>query len=182
MVASRPPPGAAAAVGACRLLLLLAAVGAANAAWTDCSSGHSAFKVSSVTLEPSPVKPGDTAQFSIKAESGKDVAGGSVQMIVHYVGMPIWTQTDDLCDKAACPIKEGPVEVKYTQPFPVITPPGSYTVTLDGRDGDDRLFCVAVDFQVVPPGSAGAAQGWAAGLKGATQQAVLAPQRRSLRE
>lgn len=67
----RPPPGAAAAVGACRLLLLLAAVGAANAAWTDCSSGHSAFKVSSVTLEPSPVKPGDTAQFSIKAESGE---------------------------------------------------------------------------------------------------------------
>lgn len=38
-------------------------------------------------------------------------------------------------------------QVKYTQPFPVITPPGSYTVTLDGRDGDDRLFCVAVDFQ-----------------------------------
>ncbi|KAL4441452.1 hypothetical protein ABPG77_001956 [Micractinium sp. CCAP 211/92] len=165
-----------------RLLLLLAAAGAGSAAWTDCASGPSTFKVSTVSLEPSPVKPGDTAQFSIKAESGKDVAGGSVQMIVHYAGMPIWTQTDDLCEKAECPIKKGPVEVKYTQPFPIITPPGSYSVTLDGHAGDDQLFCVTVDFQVVPPQSAGAAQGWAASLKGKVQQAVLTPHRRSLRE
>lgn len=165
-----------------RLLLLLAAAGMARAAWTDCASGPTTFKVGSASLEPSPVKPGDTAQFLIKAESGADVAAGTVQMIVHYAGMPIWTQMDDLCDKADCPIKKGPVEVRYTQPFPIITPPGSYSVTLNGHAGNEQLFCVTVDFQVVPPESAGTAQGWAASLKGAAQQAVLTPHRRSLRE
>ncbi|KAL4444205.1 hypothetical protein ABPG75_011942 [Micractinium tetrahymenae] len=180
MAASRRRSSAAAPGG--RLLLLLAAVGAASATWTDCASGPSTFKVSSVTLEPSPVKPGDTAQFSIKAESGKDVGEGSVQMIVHYADLPIWTQVDNLCDKADCPIQKGPVEVKYTQPFPIITPPGSYSVTLNGRSGDDQLFCVTVDFQVVPPEAGEHARSWASALSGATQQAVLASHRKSLRK
>lgn len=42
-----------------------------------------------------------------------------------------------------CPL----LQVKYTQPFPIITPPGSYSVTLDAHAGDDQLFCVTVDFQ-----------------------------------
>ena len=145
--------------------------------------------------------------------AAKDVRGGTVQMVVHYAGLPIWTQVDSLCDKADCPIKKGPTEVggaaravaaaaaaecccvlgsavacpratvpqppstaclpptshyrlllpaaalplrpplpclqvRYSQLFPSITPPGSYTVTLNGHSGDDSLFCVTVAFQV----------------------------------
>ena len=43
--------------------------------------------------------------------AARDVRGGTVQMVVHYAGLPIWTQVDSLCDKADCPIKKGPTEV-----------------------------------------------------------------------
>lgn len=161
------------------LVLALAVPGAA--AWTDCSIGPSIFKVSDVTLDPSPVQPGDTANFLITAHSGQDVPpGGTVQMTVHLMGFPIWTQVDNICDKATCPIKKGAVEVRYTQPFPEITPPGAYSVTLAGHSGDDALFCVTLDFQVVPPEAAQVAQRWAASLKGQALQHVLTTHRKSL--
>ncbi|PSC77049.1 phosphatidylglycerol phosphatidylinositol transfer [Micractinium conductrix] len=162
------------------VVALLAAAPAAavraSSDWTDCSGGTAIWKVQHVTLEPSPVKPGDLAKFEIQADSGKDLGGGTVQMIVHYAGMPIWTQTDNLCDKASCPIKKGPTEVKYSQLFPTITPPGSYSVTLNGHSGEDALFCVTIDFMVVPPGAAevAAQRGPAAGSVPAGVYGVLA--------
>ena len=50
----------------CSLLLL----GGGAAAWSDCSSGPTLFKVKDVTLTPEPVHPGDTAHFLISADSG----------------------------------------------------------------------------------------------------------------
>ena len=38
------------------------------------------------------------------------------------------------------------LQVKYSQLFPTITPPGSYSVTLNGHSGEDALFCVTIDF------------------------------------
>jgi hypothetical protein len=101
-------------------------------------------------------------------------------MIVHYAGMPIWTQLDNLCEKTDCPVAPGPTEVRYSQPFPIITPPGFYDVTLDGKAGEEQLFCVKVAFQVVPPGAEDVAQAWRAALSGAEQQSVLSMHRKSL--
>lgn len=236
-----------------------------------------------MTLDPSPVKPGDLAKFVIKAESGgcwrrrlvgscrrrrkltraggccrrpagKAVRGGSVQMVVHYAGMPVWTQVkgghagcvqaaaiigclqmvagvweskNGACASPARPaanrlpapltpaagrlaVRQGRLphrarphrggcwaaaaaagralagaaawqlrpaarrwrrcprpaatpcpcnrpfsflpapQVRYAQLFPGITPPGSYSVTLNGHSGDDQLFCVTLPFQVGP--------------------------------
>ncbi|PRW51093.1 phosphatidylglycerol phosphatidylinositol transfer [Chlorella sorokiniana] len=161
------------------LLLVVAAVGT-HAEWKDCSTGPTVFKVSDVTLDPNPVKPGDLAKFVIQAESSKELRGGSVQMIVHYAGMPIWTQMDNLCDKADCPVKQGPTQVRYSQLFPGITPPGSYTVTLDGHAGAEQLFCVTVPFQVVPPQAADVAAGWEAALGEAARQQALTTHRKRL--
>jgi hypothetical protein len=48
----------------------------------------------------------------LSVPAAKAVGTGQVQMIVKYAGVPIWTQLDDLCDKAACPISAGPTEVR----------------------------------------------------------------------
>lgn len=163
--------------------LLLAAVALPGAAaWTDCSTGPTVFKVSEVELVPTVVKPGDVANFTITAEAAKEVRMGVVQMIVHYAGMPVWTQLDNLCDKTAagCPVQPGPVQVLYSQLFPAITPPGFYDVTLNGHSITEALFCVKVEFQVVPPGAEQVAEGWAAALKGPAQQQVLSTHRKSL--
>ncbi|KAL4855366.1 Phosphatidylglycerol/phosphatidylinositol transfer protein [Chlorella vulgaris] len=163
-------------------MLLLAAATAVPAAaeWSNCATGSPVFSVSDVTLVPSPVKPGDTANFTIVAKSAKAVGTGQVQMIVKYAGVPIWTQLDDLCDKAACPISAGPTEVHYSQPFPAITPPGYYSVTLDGHAGTEQLFCVRVDFQVVIPSAAQVARAWEGALGTTTVQQVLTTHRKQL--
>jgi hypothetical protein len=49
----------------------------AAATWTDCSTTPVLFKVSDVTLVPDPVKPGDTANFTIKADAGQVLHGQS---------------------------------------------------------------------------------------------------------
>jgi hypothetical protein len=55
---------------AATLALLLATVAPAAATWTSCATGATVFKVADVTLVPSPVKPGDVANFTIKADAG----------------------------------------------------------------------------------------------------------------
>lgn len=71
-------------------MLLLAATAAvlpAAHAWTDCATGSTVFKVSDVTLDPQPVKPGDTAQFVIKAESSEPVV---LQGVCFAAGKVVW--------------------------------------------------------------------------------------------
>ena len=54
-----------------------------------------------------------------------DVQQGKIGMTVTYAGIPIWTQSDDLCAKTTCPIAKGPADVVYLQPMPIFTPPVS---------------------------------------------------------
>lgn len=69
--------------------------------------------------------------------------------------------------------------INYSQLFPGITPPGSYSMTLSGHspvDGD--LFCVQISFQVVTSsGSSGGSgsssgSGLASAAKGVDQQVL----------
>eukprot|EP00887_Chlorella_sp_A99_P001145 scaffold14.g1145.t1 len=136
------------------LLLALACCVAAtdwkDGTWKDGCPG-SPLQVKQVTLTPEPIKPGDTAQFEIQAVAGQVVPAGTVSMVVHYAGVPIWVQTDQLCAKVdSCPIQPGAVSIKYSQIFPAITPPGPYSMTLTGHGaaGGPPLFCVDVNFQV----------------------------------
>ena len=136
-----------------------------------------------------------------------EIGSGSLDISVAYHGFPIYSQSQDLCDKTACPVKKGPVKVALEEPFPIITPPvrirhcstqqkartpqvinhcstaliaivcrfhltdvhnelihprwslilqGPYTVriTAKGKGNDaPQLFCLDVDFNVVPQGS-----------------------------
>ena len=36
-------------------------------------------------------------------------------MLVKYLGLPIYSQTDDLCAKTACPVAKGPATVSFQQ-------------------------------------------------------------------
>ena len=54
-----------------------------------------------------------------------EVSAGSLSIGVSYHGFPIYTETKDLCQQTACPVKKGPVSVQLEEPFPVITPPVS---------------------------------------------------------
>ncbi|KAL6770235.1 hypothetical protein ACKKBG_A34150 [Auxenochlorella protothecoides x Auxenochlorella symbiontica] len=158
------------------LLLTLLASRCLAFEWKDCGGAGQGFSLEDVTLTPEPVAPGATAVFNIKATSESPVLAGTINMVVQYAGFPIWTQADDLCTKMTCPSSEGPVSVSFQQQFPVITPPGQYTVTLRGADAAAKpLFCVAVTFQVTP-----AYDGALDGLEEAKQSMLAEFSRRKL--
>lgn len=49
-----------------------------------------------------------------------DVAAGSLDIAVMYSGLPIYSETRDLCDMATCPIKTGPLQINFDQYLPPI--------------------------------------------------------------
>ncbi|EIE19635.1 hypothetical protein COCSUDRAFT_54568 [Coccomyxa subellipsoidea C-169] len=124
--------------------------------WKPCTDVESKSSIKDVDLTPDPPFPGSTAKFTIDATADVEIGSGSLDISVAYHGFPIYSQSQDLCEKTACPVKKGPVIVALEEPFPIITPPGPYTVriTAKGKGNDaPQLFCLDVDFNVVPQGS-----------------------------
>lgn len=54
-----------------------------------------------------------------------DVPAGQIAIDVSFAGTPIYEEVDDLCSKTTCPIKTGPLDIKYIQDLPPIAPPVS---------------------------------------------------------
>jgi len=54
---------------------------------------------------------------------GEDISGGKVVIRVLYVGIPVHTETHDLCDETACPVAPGSFVLSHSQTLPSITPP-----------------------------------------------------------
>ncbi|CAL5228260.1 g11363 [Coccomyxa viridis] len=121
--------------------------------WQQCEGASG--KIDDVKLSPETPSPGTTVTFSIDATVEEQVDAGDLSLAVSYRGFPIYTEKKDLCEQTECPVKKGPVKVDLEQPFPIITPPGPYTVRLiaSGKGGAKKqLFCLDVDFDVVVGG------------------------------
>ena len=66
-------------------------------------------------------------QFCIGALSnaGGDVLQGTVEIAVSFMGLPIFSQSEDLCSKTACPVAAGPINITLVELLPPIAPPVS---------------------------------------------------------
>nr|QOL01253.1 putative extracellular protein TR9_058 [Trebouxia lynnae] len=150
-------------VFACTLLC-----GASAFEWKTCAEGKA--DVSHVSLTPDPPQAGDTIKFSIDAESKIDVAEGSVAIAVAFRGLPVYSETKDLCERTTCPVAKGPLNLSYDEYLPPIVPPGPYVVTISVTSGDatevaDQLLCLEVDFDIAPPGARDVLDDISAGIK-----------------
>lgn len=124
--------------------------------WKNCQAASADFTIDSVTLEPEHIVAGVNATFTISGVPSADIHQGKIEMHVKLAGIPVYFETDDLCSKAECPLKEGETAtIVFIQQFPAITPPGPYIVELAGSGGPEEgsetpLFCVDVNFAVEP--------------------------------
>lgn len=62
-------------------------------------------------------------QYTVHAEI--DVAEGSVSVAVAFRGLPVYSETKDLCERTECPVKKGPLNLSYGEYLPPIVPPVS---------------------------------------------------------
>lgn len=112
-------------------------------------------KVTDVGISPNPVVPGQPATFDIDASTGKfsnmelinccffpsisngfvymldlvvaqALSGGIVEIRVLYFGVPVHTETRDICESVSCPISEGNFVLTHNQTLPAFTPPVIY--------------------------------------------------------
>ena len=56
---------------------------------------------------------------------------GSVAIAVAFRGLPVYSETKDLCERTECPVKKGPLNLSYGQYLPPIVPPVSILSQLD---------------------------------------------------
>lgn len=52
---------------------------------------------------------------------------GSVDITISFMGIQIFSKSEDLCSKTACPIKPGDLEIVLVEDLPPIAPPVSIT-------------------------------------------------------
>jgi hypothetical protein len=101
---------------------------------------------------PDPPAAGGQVTFNIQGNAVHDVPAGQISIDVSFAGTPIYEEVDDLCSKTSCPIKTGPLDIKYIQDLPPIAPPGEYDVRVIARDiAGTELMCVDVHFEMLPP-------------------------------
>lgn len=123
--------------------------------WNPCQNeatpSHYA-DIENVTLQPEEPAAGDTVHFGIKGQAKIDVAAGTIDIGVMYSGLPIYSETRDLCSMASCPIKKGDLTIAYDQYLPPIVPPGPFVVTMKATDTTGKeLLCLEISFDVKPP-------------------------------
>ncbi|XP_058752745.1 uncharacterized protein LOC131625928 [Vicia villosa] len=107
-------------------------------------------KVTGVEILPNPVVSGNPANFKISATSGKALYGGDVVIGVSYVGVPVHSETIDLCQEVSCPVANGNFVISHTQTLPSITPPGPYALKMTLKDDKgDLLTCIKFNFKIV---------------------------------
>ena len=56
-------------------------------------------------------------------KAGIDVSSGTVEIAIAFMGVDIFSKTEDLCAKASCPIKAGPAVITLVEALPPIAPP-----------------------------------------------------------
>jgi len=120
--------------------------------WADCGQGATELSLWNVTMSPFPVQVGKDFTLTLDTTNENAViTGGSFQTQVFLVGVPVYSETDDLCSKHECPLAVGNVTLGITTFLPNTTPPGWYSLTIHGTDQDGLpSLCADIKFTISP--------------------------------
>lgn len=89
-------------------------------------------------------------EFLCILHAGKALYGGDVVIGVSYVGVPVHSETIDLCKEVSCPVANGNFVISHSQTLPAITPPGPYALKMTLKDDKGgQLTCIKFNFKIV---------------------------------
>lgn len=133
------------------LLLLVGLVGVRGMDWKYCDGDWEA-KIANATVIPDPARAGKDINVMISGEIGRVVEGGELDITVLFHKIPVYKETDNLCDRLdACPAN-GPFVVDAKQSLPSFTLPGKYQLKVTAKDDEDKkLVCMLLDLEIKGP-------------------------------
>ncbi|KAJ9525874.1 hypothetical protein QJQ45_009250 [Haematococcus lacustris] len=130
--------------------------------------------VSDVTLTPDPPVIGCVKTFQLIAGHQCNIPAGAVEIQVSFSGIQIYSESQDLCSKTACPVPPGPVTINIVEDLPPIAPPGDYGLRVIGTDAaGNELMCLDVDFELVLPSESTSLRHLVPGSTGKTQEHIM---------
>mmetsp|Transcript_21845 Transcript_21845/g.42428 ORF Transcript_21845/g.42428 Transcript_21845/m.42428 type:complete len:170 (+) Transcript_21845:365-874(+) len=119
--------------------------------WADCGQGATELSLWNVTMSPFPVQVGKDFTLTLDTTNDNVITGGTFKTDVYLVGVPVYSETDDLCSKHTCPLNVGNVTLGITTYLPGVTPPGWYSLTIRGTDQDGLpSLCADIKFTISP--------------------------------
>jgi len=85
---------------------------------------------------------------------GRVVEGGELDLKVIFHKIPVYKETDDLCDRLeTCPAN-GAFTVDAKQKLPPFTLPGKYQLQITAKDTEKKsLVCMMIDLDIKGPAS-----------------------------
>merc|ERR1712060_576387 len=136
---------------ACAFALVLLVTHVQCAEWRYCD-GEWEAKTTNATVVPDPARAGKEINVLIDGEIGRVVQGGELDLTVLFHKVPVYKETDDLCDRLdACPASGGFI-VDAKQKLPSFTLPGLYQLKITAKDTDKkRLVCMVLDLEIKGP-------------------------------
>ena len=129
-----------------RVVAFIAALaGLSSASVSDCSSGSSLFKLTSMSFAPDPPIPGQNSTLLLSMDVPEEINDGTATYSITMNYIPFQPTVDPLCDTTVpCPITVGPLNTVSSYPFPD-TLSGALTMKIQWADGAGRqLLCVQI--------------------------------------
>ena len=116
-----------------------------NASVSDCSSGASLFRPTSMSFSPDPTVPGQNSTLLLSMKVPEEINNGTVKYSTTYNFLPFSPTTEDLCGVTVpCPIQEGVLNTQSTYPIdPTLS--GTLTIKIEWADLTGRqLLCISI--------------------------------------
>ena len=132
-------------------LIIALATQAQAAKWRYCDGDWEA-RIEDATVVPDPARAGKEINVIINGEIGRLVEGGDLDLTVLFHSIPVYKETDNLCDRLdSCPAK-GDFVVDAKQKLPSFTLPGLYQLKIQAKDTDGKsLVCMMLDLEIKGP-------------------------------
>jgi hypothetical protein len=143
------------------LAVLLLAVGCnafnftTSPGWVNCGDSSDHAQNMKVAMSPGfTVHSGDAYTDTSSYTLDKTVTGGTAKYDVTLSGIPVFKQTNDLCDDLAesdtpCPIAAGDINSVSTGEVPSGIPHGMLESKTEWFDQDgERIFCLKFNFKI----------------------------------
>ena len=91
--------------------------------------------------------------ISVTGSVDETVAAGTYDIVVSYLGIPLYHKSGDLCSlqksPPLCPVAQGDLNITKTLKLPSFAPSGEYHLKLDASDGNSQLLlCVEADLNI----------------------------------
>jgi hypothetical protein len=120
--------------------------GATTVTVSDCSAGKSVFKIKSLDFTPVNAIPGQNGTLHTLYDVPTLVSGGTSKYSCTLNGLPVYSETFDLCTQTDCPVTAGTHDDYSTSAVPDTS--GKLKCIIDWRDtAENQLMCISTVIQ-----------------------------------